>query len=235
MKRSKTSIGLGVVVLAALISVRCSPESGTQTESAEPVAEASDSGVLKAEKEIDIGDITYGVYGLIRYPDWETSAPNIEVTRLTSPRFDHRVQKLTLDISPPHPESLDMQFWLGSTRPLPGHVAQIRAHVFREYVPADSTDGTTVKEEILTIDQTLGDLVATRRPIRAPFDAFEGIDALPETMLIYSELEAWLYLHTPVNDFDPENPGKEPTDYERYMGFNPARINLLDGAEAGED
>ena len=175
--------------------------------------------------EIDIGDVTYGVYAMIEIHQ-DDITPNMRINRLSSPSFDHRTQLLTLNISPPHPEKLPLAIQFGSTRFLTGHTVVMKVHTYREYTDAS---GENVVEEILSIDRVIGNDRSVLQPELIPLDAFNGMTALPPTMLVYCELEAWLFLNTNPDDFDPTTANFEGVEYKRYPGFNPARINLLGG------
>lgn len=230
--------GLAALVLAAAVSLTACPgpapsapvetpevvtapaEDGPSSANPAAIAESPEANV-----EIDIGDVTYGVYANIEILD-KNVLPNMNVQRLSSPRFDHRTQLLILDIAPPYPGELPMFMRVGSTRVLRGHTVMIKVHTFREYVNAD---GEEVVEEILTFDRLLGNQRLVLIPDTVPFNAFDGMTELPQTMLLYSEVEAWLFLHTDVETFDPSTANLDAADYKRYPGFNPARINLVGG------
>lgn len=227
---------LVVAMITGLAGCGGSPDStATENVTAEDEAPSDASpaaeDLLKSGDEIDIGDVSYGVYALIRYAYEDFPPRNIEVTKLSSPRFDNRIQMLTLDIAPEYPKELDFVLWLGSTRPLNNHSVDVTVHVYRQYVPAGSADGEEIVEEIFSVQENLGDAVGVLTPFQYSFDPLSGMESIPETMLLYTELDASLYLYTSISSFDPENPGKEPTDSVRYNGFNPARINFLGGAQ----
>lgn len=202
------------------------PVPSIQTASPDTGTEPAIDAPVEANVEIDIGDVTYGVYANIEIPEASVQQ-NVHVERLASPRFDQRTQLLTVNIFPPHPDSLPMLMLVGSTRFLMGHTVYLEVHTFREYTNAA---GEKVNEEILTFDRILGDDRFKYEPDVVPFDAFAGMSELPETMLLYAELEAWLFLNTAVETFDPETADFDAPEIEhkRYQGFNPARINLLE-------
>lgn len=234
---------LALVAVGTLLSACSGPEPASPDEPApEPAAEPAqtdtetepavtgDEGASpEAFLEIDIGDVTYGVYTVIEIRE-EDVQPNFEVTRLSSPRFDHRTQLLTINIAPPYPDSLPLTMWFGSTRFLMGHSVIMKIHAFREYT---NSEGEEVVEEFLTLDRVLGYERLVRVPEFIPFDPFVGLEELPDSMLVYTELEAWLFLGTHPDTLDPATADLESADYKRYPGFNPARINLV-GSESSE-
>lgn len=202
-----------------------SPESIDRSSA--PAAEATaDSGSATADSDlnIDIGDITYGVYANIEFVN-SNVRPNILIERLSSPRFDQRTQSLKIDIRPPRPEAVPLVLVLGSTRYLPGHTVRMKIHVYRQYTNAQ---GEEVTEEIRTTEHILGEDRFVRASYYEEFDALAGLAEKPATLLVFAELEAWLFRFTDVNTFDSETADYESAEYKRYNGFNPVRINLLE-------
>lgn len=202
-----------------------SPGEAETPETPDEGAAASTPAVPRAFVDIDIGDITYGVYANIELLQRDVG-PGMDVHRLSSPRFDHRTQLLTVNLSPPYPDELPLTILFGSTRSLMGHAVIMKVHTFREYTDAD---GEKVVEEILTFDRVLGYNRLVGTPELIDLNPFVDMTELPSTMLVYCELEAWLFLNTNPETLDPDTANLDAADYKRYPGFNPARINLLGG------
>lgn len=236
---SLLGIAIALVVAGSLL-VAC-PGQGTSapvetaeqpTEPARPPAPAQGEGgaaadpgfVPDAHLQIDIGDITYGVYANLEILNRDV-LPNLRIERLSSPRFDHRTQLLIMDILRPYPEELPMTVIFGSTRFLKGHTVIMKVHTFRQYTDAS---GEEVTEEILTFDRVIGNDRFVLQPDLIPFNPLDGMTELPETMLLFAELDAWLFLNTDVETFDPTTADLSEADYKRYPGFNPVRIYLVD-------
>jgi hypothetical protein len=226
------SVVLVVAVLAGGVLMGCpAPSPGTPaqpvpTDPSPTEGTASAAPVSpEAHLQIDIGDITYGVYASIDILE-PNVLPSMNVSRLSSPRFDRRTQLLTVNLSPPYPEKLPFTILFGSTRFLKGHTVMLTVHTFREYLDAT---GQNVVEEILTFDRVLGNDRSVLTPELIDLDPFAGLTSLPSTMLVYCEVEAWLFLNTDVESFDPAAADLNAADYKRYPGYNPARVNLLGG------
>lgn len=227
----KHGIGYGALLAAMLAAAclsACKPERRSQQPAANeeqaPAATQQEAATAKVQ-EIDIGDVTYGVYTTLEFLNVNIR-PNIRVERLASQRFDYRTQKLTLTITPPHPKELPIVMMTGSTRQLMNHTVYLLVHVYREYSEDPDGSGEKTRDEVVTHTQIFGDQRGTLTPYRTSFDGFEGLETGAKSFLFTAELEVWLFLNTNVDTFDPETADFDSVPHARYMGFNPLRVNL---------
>ncbi len=177
--------------------------------------------MVATAREADIGDVSYSNFALLRLAD-ASKGPNIENKEVTSPRFEGRVISVEINVASPHPENLQMNSILGARRRLPDHTVYHTIHVYREIFSPETKSYD--REEIFSYSEIWGDRIGESSHT---FDAFVGLDTLPETMLLSSELEAWLFLYTEPTTFDPETADFDAVETLRYQGSNPARINII--------
>lgn len=182
------------------------------------------ASTVQEPQPLTIGDVESKVFMVADVAE-TSQGPNIEVDTLES--RNERVQLRTINVAAPHPESLVIEFHLVSEQNFPDNPVAILGRIMRD------------DEAIGDFEAVLG-AEAVRRlavnPEELPslyyyFDVLEGLDDIPETMLVVADLDAKL---TPTGTeeatLDPASVAVASAN-RSVLRSNPLRINFLPAPE----
>lgn len=182
--------------------------------------QSTSSSAEEEQLPLTIGDVESQVYMTADIAE-DAQGSNVEIDTLRS--RNERVQLKTVTITPPFPDSLICSFHLASEQNFPDNPVAILGRVLRD------------DEEIGEFEAVLGAKAVRRRmldddkdlpSLEYHFDVLEGLEEVPETMLVLAEMDAKL---TPTGT---EEEGLDPatvTVREANHGIlrsNPLRINF---------
>ncbi len=214
------------LLLSVVMIVACSGRDDPDREA--PVPEASQQVTLPhgtavgAEgRPIDLGDVDSGIMinGTLA-PEAQSdavAADYIETMRGT-------LSMTTITVHPPYPEELSILFELVSTRAFEERPVVVRARAYRDQeTPLGEEYASLMGKDAATIPV---DAAGRLQPRQFVVDALEGLDAIPETMLLHVQADAWLMEAGTVEELiDP----RTATSPERVtLLSNPVRINFVE-------
>ncbi len=134
----------------------------------------------------------------------------------------------TVDLKPPYPDTLEATFTIRCKKQFKKRPVAARATIYREFAEGD-------REEIGAFHTVLGANSMRYRPeewlidpkLQFRCDVLAGLNTVPETMLIYAEMEVLLMPEgTDENTLDPMAATVvDPAD-KSVISSNPLRINF---------
>lgn len=221
---------LAILATGVLFIVGC----GGDSQQAAPPAQPSDSALSdvpiispsESKPELTVGDLEAKV-------DFELNVPATAPSGVSANEMRSQLQKLnlvTVTVEGAKPATLPLSIDLETQLEFPDRPVIARGRLIREIAPD--------RKDVLSTFETVFDENASVRkrmgggdfpPQHFEADAFQGLDALPETMLLYAEMDV---AFVPI--------GTDPTtvDLNNYQGSiedrgilrsNPLRINYEPG------
>lgn len=212
------------LMLCVVLAVACSGRDDPDREP--PVPEASEhvmfppSPTAVVERPpIDLGDVDSGVFIL------GTLAPESETADVTADYIEtmrNTLSMATITVHPPFPEQLLVQFEVVAWRAFEERPVVVRVRAYRE-------DDEMLGEEhayLMGRDANQEPIGADGRPQPRAFvvNALDGMDAVPDTMLLYARADAWLMEENTAEELLDPRVAASP---ERVtLISNPVRINF---------
>ncbi len=211
------------MVCVALLSACSGRDDGDR----EPPAPQADSrvvfppptGAVPERPPIDLGDVDSGIF-IVGTLAPASKADSISEEYIETQR--NTVSMAVITVRPPFPERLLIRFELTATRAFEERAVVVRARALRD-------DDTLPDKEYAYVmgkdaNRTPVDNAGVSHPRVFDVDALEGLDAVPETMLVHARADAWLMDGvTPEELLDP----RMASSSERVtLLSNPVRINF---------
>ncbi len=217
-----------VVLICALVLSACSGQRDEDREprvpeALVPSADPAADPVLE-RPPIDLGDVDSGIMILGMLAP-ESDFANVEVDYLETQRG--RLSMSIITVKPPFPESFHVRFEMASTRDFIERPVVVRVHAYR------AEEERLGEEHAYVMGRTASASGAEAAGVMTPraftVNALEGLESIPDTLLVYAEADAWLMATgTDEEVLDP----RVATSDERVSLFsNPVRINF----ERGDD
>jgi hypothetical protein len=198
-----------VLTLLAALGACKPPPLDVEPEDAPPES-ALPSDELAAEPELNIGDVEQGIDVEASLAP-ESKSAQIVATQLTDKMG--RVKILRLEVSPPYPRELWLDYKVNARRNFVERPAVLRGRML--------ADG---KRELASFALVLGSK-ATRNTFSTRINALEGVEAMPETLGIHVEAEALLLPEgTDEATIDPATASSDETSGAVYQ--TAVRINF---------
>jgi hypothetical protein len=179
----------------------------------------SEDSVVATDIEVTIGDVEQQVRlnGTVEEPD--RPLEGVKVEEIEDPRG--KMNLVTVDISPPYPQSLMLTYRLSAQRNFPDTPVVLRGRIL--------TDKTA--EPLATFTEVLGEQ-ATRVDRAVKVDLMAALTEIPDTLLVTADLDALLLAKgTPEESVDPATAETTP-DRQSKILVNPIRVNFLKEGEA---
>lgn len=217
------------LLTCCILAAACSEKDSGNKEA--PAPQAPDSGAPLAtpgeppppepkSPPLDIGDVDSGIFiqGILdpKSESETVTAEYIETLRDT-------LSLTTITVREPFPEQVLVRFELKAKRNFEGRPVVIRARAYRG-------DNEVIGEEYACI---MGS--DARNPVRGPdnvpfthaytVNVLEGLDAIPETMLVHGRADAWLMPEGTVETLIDPKSATSP-DEVPLIG-NPVRVNFI--------
>ncbi len=203
-----------VTATVALMLAACDP--GAPPDPRE-IEEAQDPDrELGAAATLNVGDVEAQVWveGTL---DPEFDDPNVEVIERVDQRQRRNLVEIT--VAPPYPDELWLLYETTAVRTFPDTPAVIRTRILR--------DG----EEIGRIAGVFG-AEAHLADYSTRVDALEGLDEIPDRLLITTEGESLLMpAGTETEELDPWEATTQPGRRSNFVYCNPIRIEFLEAEE----
>lgn len=204
-----------IIALVLLTAASCEPPgssrepAATTPRAAAPTAAFTEDNIGDAEQAVDI---------LVDVAP-ESAAPNIESTPLVN--MTGRMDLLTLDVAPPYPTELWLKYELRSRRAFSGNPVVLRITTTHD------GSGEVIDRFTSMIGNAVQPTVSERR-----VNALQGLDGIPETMLLRIQVEALLMPRgTDPETVDPETAETTPDRRSTAVATPPIRINFKGGPQ----
>jgi len=218
------------LALSALV-MACSAEKFVTVEEKANMTTVMEKGT-PAETVLTIGDVE-GKTTLGATIPVELRSSRVVVDELST-RSNEVITLCTAELKPPYPGTLDATFTIRCKRLFKERPVAARAKIYREVNDGD-------REEIGAFHTVLGSNTMRYRPeewleepkLQFRCDVLNGLASMPETMLVYSEMEVLMMPEgTDENTLDPMAASVEDPADESIISSNPLRINFLAGQDA---
>lgn len=206
------AIGLAVLLAA------CDPGAPPDPREAEPTT-APDTA-LGGAATLNVGDVEAQVWveGTID-PDFED--PNVEVQETVDQRRRRNLVHIT--VSPPYPEELWLHYETTAMRSFPDTPAVIRTRILRNGEEIGRIAGVFAAE-------------AQFQEYSTRVNALEGLDTIPDSLLITTEGESLLMPRgADPGEIEPWEAVTEPGRRSNFVYCNPIRISFLGADEEPPD
>ena len=199
-------MGFVLIAGASFLGGSCRVRTDQQGPTDQPV---TPSAKATPEKPPDVGDAEAALRLTLTVA--KPVPANVGVEELRDMRGD--LNMLTVNVAPPHPQKLDVELTLKSSKGFAEQPLVVRVSVLR--------DGQAIESQTLTV---AGD--TPKNPFSYTFDAMKGLTAAPASMLLYAQAEIiMLPAGTDVAAIDPATVTGTP-DTTGSKVSNPLRINF---------
>ncbi|GMW03805.1 MAG: hypothetical protein AMXMBFR84_49390 [Candidatus Hydrogenedentota bacterium] len=161
---------------------------------------------------LDVGDVEQTIWLEGRVAS-ESKAANVKETELETDQFN-RLALLTIDIAPPVPKELWLNYIVETNQRFATEPVALRAKAMRDNVELGSMSGVLGKD-------------ATKNTITMRVNAFQGLTEFPGTMLIKLDSES-IILKAGTDETTVDAATVTSDRMTKAMKFNPVRINILE-------
>jgi len=211
-------------LLVTSVSVAVLAGCGGDTPSGQPAADSAPAELPTIEA-LDIGDAEFHISVEV-VPEEAELGDNIKIERLEDDQG--KLMLVNVTVNPPVPETLPIRFTLRSTEAFGGSPVAVEGVALRDDVEIGAFDAV-VGAQGTWLPRRSG-----QDPAIWVYDVLEGLDEIPESMLVNARLA--LKLTDPGTDeaaIDPKT--VEVAEGNRPIEFtNPVRINFVQTEAADE-
>ena len=211
-------------IVCVTLFAACSGRNGGDREPPAPQADTRvvfppPTNAVPERPAIDLGDVDSGVFIVGRLAP-ESQRASISEEYVETMR--NTLSMAVITVRPPFPERLLIRFELTASRAFEERPVVVRARALRD------DDALLDKEQAYVMGKEANRVPVDASGIAHPrafvVDALEGLDAVPETMLVHARADAWLMDGvTPEELLDP----RMASSSERVaLLSNPVRINF---------